>query len=60
MYVLKLANSSYLFDFGMEWVYWTDELDMAYKMERLIDAEMTQKFMSLMQGIKLEIIEVKK
>lgn len=60
MFVLQNEDGKYLFDFGMEWVYWTDEVDMAYKMERLLDAEMTQKFMFQIQSIETQIVEVKK
>ncbi|QQO40342.1 hypothetical protein WHYPHY_3 [Bacillus phage WhyPhy] len=60
MYILKNNEGKYLFDFGLEWVYWTDDLEMAYKMERMLDAEMTQKVLKMWQDIETEIVEVKK
>ncbi|QGH74222.1 hypothetical protein [Bacillus phage vB_Bpu_PumA2] len=60
MYILKNVEGKYLFDFGLEWAYWTDEQDAAYKMERLLDAEMTQKVIKMWQDVETEIVEVKK
>jgi hypothetical protein len=60
MYILKNNEGKYLFDFGLEWAYWTSNQDEAYKMERLLDAEMTQKVIKMWQDVETEIVEVKK